>query len=86
MGRDCALASRTFNSKGSEIMGGVASGAGVPHRTCSPANIKQVEEVFARVLDEMRDCATTEAMYEPYANMALYALSNRKIKSELTET
>jgi hypothetical protein len=47
---------------------------------------KQVEEVFERVLDEMRDCPTTETMYEPYANMVLYALSNRKIKSELTET
>jgi hypothetical protein len=65
-------------------MGGVASAGNVPHRPCTSVNYNQVKEVFARVLEEMADCETTETMFEPYANLALYALSNRKVKAQLT--
>jgi hypothetical protein len=64
-------------------MGGVASAGNYPHRPNTVERVRLVEEVFRRALEEMRDTGNTSEMFEPYANLVLYAQANRKIQEEL---
>lgn len=54
-------------------------------REIAPGSIEYVESVFKRILDEMSDERSTATMFEPYAKVVNFVLSNRRIKQQVTE-
>ena len=54
-------------------------------RSIGPEEVKRAQDIFDRIIDEMKDSHTTSGMFEPYAKVVNFVLANRMIKTQLSE-